>query len=76
MLPWTIQAMSDAGLGHLYALRSATSQAAEACELADRKGRLAPGYDADIIAVRGNPLADLTSLTQVEAIFRAGVRVR
>jgi imidazolonepropionase-like amidohydrolase len=76
VLPWTVQAMSDAGLGNLDALRCATSQAAEACGLGDRKGRLAPGYDADIIAVSGNPLTDLTGLTRAEAVFRAGVRVR
>jgi imidazolonepropionase-like amidohydrolase len=76
VLPWTIQALAAGGLGNLGALRSATSQAAEACDLGDRKGRLAPGYDADIIAVAGDPLADIAALQQIRAVFRAGVRVR
>jgi imidazolonepropionase-like amidohydrolase len=46
------------------------------CGLGDRKGRIAPGYDADLLAVAGDPLADLTALTAVRAVFRAGVQVR
>ncbi|MFI5895213.1 amidohydrolase family protein [Actinoplanes sp. NPDC051513] len=57
------------------ALRLATSTAAAACGLAGRKGRLAPGYDADIVAVDGNPLADLGALLRVRAVFARGVRV-
>jgi cytosine/adenosine deaminase-related metal-dependent hydrolase len=44
------------------ALTAATSRAAAACHLADRKGQLAPGFDADILAVQGNPLTDITAL--------------
>ena len=43
--------------------------------MADRKGTLAVGKDADILAVGGNPLADLRALRDVRAVFRAGVRV-
>jgi imidazolonepropionase-like amidohydrolase len=57
------------------ALRSVTSLAAQACGLGDRKGRVAPGFDADLLAVAGDPLTDLTALTAVRAVFRAGVRV-
>jgi imidazolonepropionase-like amidohydrolase len=49
--------------------------AANACSLADRKGVLTVGRDADIVAVGGNPLADLATLHDVRAVFRAGVRV-
>jgi len=58
------------------ALRAVTSLAAQACHLGDRKGRLAPGFDADLLAVAGDPLTDLTALTAVSAVFRAGARVR
>jgi imidazolonepropionase-like amidohydrolase len=58
------------------ALRAITSVAAQACRLGDHKGRIAPGYDADLLAVAGDPLTDLTTLTAVSAVFRAGVRVR
>jgi imidazolonepropionase-like amidohydrolase len=58
------------------ALRAVTSLAAQACGLADRKGRLAAGFDADLVAVDGDPLVDPTALTAVTAVFRGGVRVR
>ncbi|HET9518142.1 MAG TPA: amidohydrolase family protein [Actinoplanes sp.] len=57
-------------------LRMATSTAAGVCGLADRKGRIAPGFDADIVAVTGNPLVDLDSMHQVQAVFARGNRVR
>ncbi|WP_433361198.1 amidohydrolase family protein [Actinoplanes sp. CA-142083] len=58
------------------AIRLATATAAEACGLGASKGRLAPGYDADILAVDGNPLEDLTALQRVRAVFARGVRVK
>ncbi|MET7394017.1 amidohydrolase family protein [Dactylosporangium sp. NPDC005572] len=64
------------GMPPVEALRSVTSTAAQACRVGDRKGRVAPGYDADLLAVAGDPLADLAALTAVRAVFRAGVRVR
>ena len=57
-------------------LRAVTSLAARACGLGDRKGRVAPGFDADLRAVDGDPLTDPAALTAVSAVFRAGVRVR
>jgi imidazolonepropionase-like amidohydrolase len=41
----------------------------------DRKGRLAAGYDADLVAVDGDPLTDVTALLRATAVFRNGVRV-
>ena|SRR5713101_4139954 len=43
--------------------------AAEACGVADREGRLAPGFDADVIAVDGDPTADAADL---RAVTRCG----
>jgi imidazolonepropionase-like amidohydrolase len=63
------------GLDAATALRLATSTAADACGLGRRKGRLAPGFDADVVAVEGNPLLDLTALQRVNAVFARGVRV-
>jgi imidazolonepropionase-like amidohydrolase len=57
------------------ALASATSVAANACGIGKRKGRIAPGYDADLLAVAGNPVRDLNALLDVRAVFRAGERV-
>jgi imidazolonepropionase-like amidohydrolase len=58
------------------ALRAVTSLAARACGVGDRKGRVAPGFDADLLAVAGDPLTDPAALTAVAAVFRRGVRVR
>ena len=74
-LPYGVQILATVGLSNAEALNAATSVAAAACDLADRKGTLAPGKDADILAVGGNPLADLWALHDVRAVFRAGVRV-
>jgi imidazolonepropionase-like amidohydrolase len=57
-------------------LASATSGAAEACGLATRTGRLAPGLDADLVVLDGDPSADITSLRNVEAVYLRGERVR
>jgi imidazolonepropionase-like amidohydrolase len=50
--------------------------AADACRVGDRKGRIVPGYDADLLAVAGDPLADPNAVGEVVAVFRAGHRVR
>jgi len=64
------------GVAPVETLRAVTSLAAQVCGLGDRKGRIAPGFDADLLAVAGDPLTDLTALTSMSAVFRAGVRVR
>jgi imidazolonepropionase-like amidohydrolase len=56
-------------------LRALTTVAAKVCGVADRKGRLAPGFDADIIAVKGDPLTEPNALAAVTAVWRAGNRV-
>lgn len=58
------------------ALRAATSVAADACALTGRKGRLIPGAEADLVAVTGNPLADINAIHNVATVLRAGRRVR
>ena len=63
------------GFSNADALASATSVAARACGIGDRKGRIAPGHDADLLAVAGNPLQDLSALLDVRAVFRNGDRV-
>jgi imidazolonepropionase-like amidohydrolase len=64
------------GYSPVEALRSATSAAARLCRVGDRKGRIAAGYDADLLAVDGDPFTDIAALHSVAAVFRAGVRVR
>ena len=54
------------------AIISATSLAAESLNLGNTIGRLAPGYGADIIAVDGDPMTDITALTRVVFVMRDG----
>lgn len=62
----------DAGLAPAEALATATSVAARACGLADRTGRLAAGRAADLLAVAGDPLADITALRDVRLVVARG----
>ena len=55
------------------ALVSAGKIAAEALDMSDQLGRLAAGYDADIIALDGNPLEDITAVQRVVFVMRGGV---
>ena len=54
-------------------MTAATTLAATACGRDNRKGRLLPGFDADLLAVRGNPVEQLTDLFNVHAVIRAGL---
>ncbi|CAL9325708.1 amidohydrolase family protein [Streptomyces sp. SudanB182_2057] len=67
--------MVENGVHPLRALRAATSTAAELLR-ADDIGRIAPGTHADLVAVRGVPLRDITAMTRVELVVRGGVVVR
>ena len=61
------------GQSPMAALVSANSLAAEAMGMGDRLGSLAPGYEADIIALDGDPLKDLTAVRRVVFVMRGGV---
>ena len=76
VLPWGIIHLASIGLTNVEALASATTVAAEACGVADRKGRIVAGYDADLVAVAGNPLHQLEALLDVRAVIRMGRLVR
>jgi len=62
----------DGGQPPMDAIVSATSLAAASMNLGDRIGTLLPGYDADIVAVPGDPVADISKLRQVMFVMRAG----
>jgi imidazolonepropionase-like amidohydrolase len=72
VLPHGIAELAALGAGPLGALRAATSVAAQVCGVGDRKGRVAPGYDADLLAVAGDPVADLGALLAPVAVLLAG----
>ena len=57
----------------MQALVSAGKVAAEALDMADELGRLAPGYEADIIAIDGDPLKDIDAVRNIVFVMRGGV---
>ncbi len=64
--------MRNAGLTDREALASATTIAAKVLDMENEIGRIAPGYSADIIAVDGNPLEDVTVLENVRWVMARG----
>jgi imidazolonepropionase-like amidohydrolase len=60
------------GLPPMEALRAATSQAAAALGLEREIGRVAPGFAADLLAVEGDPLADIGALSRVRLVIAHG----
>jgi len=77
VLPYALRALVEQiGMTPLQALRAATAIAASAIGLGGTKGRIDPGADADMLVVRGDPAADIGSITNVQAVFRAGLRAR
>jgi imidazolonepropionase-like amidohydrolase len=64
--------MVEAGIPAAYALQAATIRAAEVLGV-DDQGVIEPGKRADIIAVPGNPVADITRVMQVDFVMKDGV---
>jgi imidazolonepropionase-like amidohydrolase len=60
------------GLSTTDALAAGTGVAARACGLGERTGRLATGLDADLLAVDGDPAADITALRDVRLVVSRG----
>jgi imidazolonepropionase-like amidohydrolase len=63
--------MVEAGMTPMQAIRAATVSAAEALGRSNI-GRIAPGLAADIIAVDGDPLADVRQLEDVDFVMKSG----
>lgn len=61
-----------AGLTPLQAIQSATVGAAEHLKISAEAGRIAPGMPADLIAVAGDPLNDVTELERVRFVMKGG----
>ncbi|MGH7670621.1 MAG: amidohydrolase family protein, partial [Gemmatimonadaceae bacterium] len=64
--------VQQAGEDPMKAIVSATSLAAEAMGMGESIGVLAPGYQADLIATRGDPSVDITALRRVEFVMKGG----
>ncbi len=64
--------MVEAGMPPMKAIQSATRVAAELLGVEDRLGTITPGKIADIIAVAGDPLQDISAMLQVVFVMKEG----
>jgi imidazolonepropionase-like amidohydrolase len=65
--------MVQAGMPPMFVLRAATTHAAELLHKQDQFGQIAVGRGADVIAVPGNPLDDITVMQHVSFVMKDGV---
>jgi imidazolonepropionase-like amidohydrolase len=70
-----IDMLAQAGLSYGDAIGAATTGAAESIGVGAVAGRLAPGRQADVLVVRGDPTREITALWQVLDVWQAGRRV-
>ena len=68
-----IDRVRDGGVSPLAAMISANSLGAEAMGLGDQIGTIAKGFQADIIALEGNPLSDITAVRRVRFVMKGGI---
>jgi imidazolonepropionase-like amidohydrolase len=68
-----IDRVRDCGVDPMAALISANSLGAEALGMGDQIGSIAPGFEADIIALDGNPLTDITAVRRVVFVMKGGI---
>ncbi len=77
-IPWTdpiaqeFPRMVEFGMSPMQAIQSATSRAAELLDMKGRIGVIAPGAYADVVAVAGDPLADVKVLENVGFVMKDG----
>lgn len=67
-----IHRVQDGGQSPMAAIVSATSLAAQSLRLDDSLGAIAPGMIADLIALEGDPLRDITALRRVVFVMKGG----
>ena len=65
--------MVEWGMTPMEAIKAATSMAARYMGWGKRVGAIAPGLYGDLIAIKGNPLDDISMLENVEAVVKGGL---
>jgi imidazolonepropionase-like amidohydrolase len=76
--PWTesealeFSALVTAGLTPQQAIQTATTNAADLLGMADQVGSIQAGKFADIVAVPGDPYADMTAMQKVNFVMKGG----
>ena len=68
-----IDRVRDGGVDPMTAMVSANSLAAEAMRLSDQIGSIVSGLQADIIALNGDPLKDITAVRRVVFVMKGGI---
>jgi imidazolonepropionase-like amidohydrolase len=68
-----IDRVRDCGVDPMAAMVSANSLGAEALGMGDRIGSIVPGLEADIIALDGDPLKDITAVRRVVFVMKGGI---
>jgi imidazolonepropionase-like amidohydrolase len=68
-----IELLVEAGFTPVEAIRIGTLNGATYLGRADRIGSIAPGKQADLVLVTGNPAANIADIRQVHTVFRMGV---
>ena len=69
-------ALRNAGMTPLDIVRAVTTNAAELLGWQDRVGAVEPGKFADLVAVAGDPVADITELERVRFVMKDGRVIR
>ena len=67
-----VERFVELGMSNFDALQTATVSSAELLGIGDRTGRIAAGYEADLILVPGNPLTDIQALQDVLLVMSNG----
>lgn len=65
--------MVEFGMTELQAIQSATINSAKLLKMHNKLGQIKTGYAADIIAVEGNPLKNISILEQIPFVMKAGI---
>jgi len=68
-----IESMVEFGMPAIDALRSATSVSARVLHMLDKIGAVKPGLFADLIAVDGDPIRDVSALRRVKLVMKSGI---
>ncbi len=67
-----IYRVQKGGMDPMASIVSMTSVSAQSLKMGDKIGTLAPGLEADIVAVEGNPIRDITALRRVVFVMKGG----
>ena len=68
-----IERVRECGVDPMAAMVSANSVSAESLGMSDQIGTVAPGLQADIIAIEGDPLKDITAVRRVTFVMKSGI---